>query len=46
VPVLEDDTPDTLAARILVEEHRAYPEAVALVAAGNLKIVGRRVVGK
>lgn len=46
VPVLEDDTPDTLAARILSEEHKAYPEAVALVCAGNLSIVGRRVVGK
>ena len=46
VPVLEDDTPDTLAARILVEEHKAYPEAVRLVAAGNLNVVGRRVVGK
>ncbi len=46
VPVLEDDTPDTLAARILVEEHKAYPEAVRLVAAGNLSVVGRRVVGK
>jgi phosphoribosylglycinamide formyltransferase-1 len=44
VPVLEDDTPDTLAARILVEEHKAYPEAVALVAAGDIKIVGRRVI--
>jgi phosphoribosylglycinamide formyltransferase-1 len=46
VPVLEDDTPDTLAARILAEEHKAYPEAVRLVAAGDLRIVGRRVVGK
>ena len=46
VPVLEDDTPDTLAARILVEEHKAYPEAVRLVVGGNLGIVGRRVVGK
>ena len=44
VPVLEDDTPDTLAARILVEEHRAYPEAVALVAGGGCEVVGRRVV--
>jgi phosphoribosylglycinamide formyltransferase-1 len=31
VPVLDDDTPETLAARILVEEHRLYPEAVALI---------------
>lgn len=43
VPVLEDDTPDTLAARILVEEHKAYPEAVCLFCAGRLKIEGRLV---
>jgi phosphoribosylglycinamide formyltransferase-1 len=44
VPVLADDTEDTLAARILVEEHRLYPEAVRLFAEGRLRIVGRRVV--
>jgi phosphoribosylglycinamide formyltransferase-1 len=44
VPVLEDDTEDTLAARILVEEHRAYPEAVALVLEGGWRIEGRRFV--
>jgi phosphoribosylglycinamide formyltransferase 1 len=44
VPVLDGDTEDTLAARILVEEHRAYPEAIALVLDGGLKIDGRRVV--
>jgi len=43
VPVMDDDTPDTLAARILIEEHQAYTEAVALVASGNYKIEGRRV---
>jgi phosphoribosylglycinamide formyltransferase-1 len=43
VPVRDDDTPDTLAARILAEEHEAYPEAVALVASGNYKLEGRRV---
>jgi len=43
VPVLEDDTPDTLAARVLVEEHEAYPEAVRLYCAGRLQIDGRRV---
>src|SRR3954464_5021803 len=43
VPVLDDDTPDTLAARILVEEHKAYAEAVALVASGDYEIEGRRV---
>jgi len=46
VPVLETDTPDALAARILVEEHQAYPEAVRLVASGRYEIVGRRVVRK
>ena len=36
VPVLPGDTPDTLAARILVEEHRIYPEALALLATGEV----------
>lgn len=44
VPVLDIDTPDTLAARILVEEHKAYPDALALVCSGAFEIVGRRVV--
>jgi phosphoribosylglycinamide formyltransferase 1 len=43
VPVLEDDTPETLAARILAEEHRALPEAIRLHAEGRLRIEGRRV---
>lgn len=43
VPVLDDDTPDTLAARILSEEHKAYAEAVAIVASGHYEIEGRRV---
>lgn len=43
VPVLPDDTEDTLAARILVEEHRIYPAAVRLFAEGRLQISGRRV---
>ena len=43
VPVLDDDTPDTLAARILVEEHAAYVEALAKLARGY-RIEGRRVV--
>jgi len=42
VPVLDSDTPDTLAARILEQEHRIYPEAVADVLAGRWKIEGRR----
>jgi phosphoribosylglycinamide formyltransferase-1 len=44
VPVLDSDTPDTLAARILVEEHAAYPEALALVCSGRYEVVGRRVL--
>ena len=43
VPVLEDDTPETLHARIQVEEHKAFPEALALLAAGRLSVQGRRV---
>jgi phosphoribosylglycinamide formyltransferase-1 len=42
VPVRDDDTEDTLAARILIEEHRIYPEAVRLVLAGGWTIDGRR----
>jgi len=38
VPVLADDTPDTLAARVLVEEHRIYPEALRLLAAGEARL--------
>jgi len=41
--VLEDDTPQTLAARVFEEEKIAYPEAIGLFAAGRLKIEGRRV---
>ena len=44
VPVRDDDTAETLAARILVEEHHAYPEAIALVLDGGWRIDGRRVV--
>jgi phosphoribosylglycinamide formyltransferase 1 len=44
VPVLDDDTADTLAARILVEEHQAYPEAVARILAGGWTVDGRRVL--
>jgi len=43
VPVEPDDTEESLAARILVEEHRIYPEAVRLFAEGRLEIRGRRV---
>ncbi|MHA2609354.1 MAG: phosphoribosylglycinamide formyltransferase [bacterium JZ-2024 1] len=43
VPVLEKDTPESLAERILKEEHRIYPEAIRLFAEGRLKIEGRKV---
>jgi phosphoribosylglycinamide formyltransferase-1 len=44
VPVHDDDTAETLAARILREEHRIYPRAIAQVLAGDWRIDGRRVV--
>jgi phosphoribosylglycinamide formyltransferase 1 len=44
VPVLHDDTPETLAARILVEEHRLYPEAAALMLRGGWRVEGRRFI--
>lgn len=44
VPVLDDDTHDTLAARILEEEHVALPEVVKLWAEGRLKVEGRKVI--
>ncbi|HXF81245.1 MAG TPA: phosphoribosylglycinamide formyltransferase [bacterium] len=43
VPVRDDDTVETLAARIAREEHRLYPEAIRLFAQGRLQVVGRRV---
>jgi phosphoribosylglycinamide formyltransferase 1 len=46
VPVLDSDTAETLAARILREEHRIYPEAIALVLSGRYRIEGRRVISK
>jgi phosphoribosylglycinamide formyltransferase-1 len=46
VPILDDDTTETLSARILVEEHRIYPEAIKLVAGGLLELKGRRVIIK
>ena len=42
VPVLDSYTAETLAARILIEEHRIYPEAIRLVLDGRWEIVGRR----
>ncbi|HSA85961.1 MAG TPA: phosphoribosylglycinamide formyltransferase [Nitrospira sp.] len=43
VPILDEDTPQTLAARILVQEHRIYPRAVQLFAENRLHVEGRRV---
>jgi phosphoribosylglycinamide formyltransferase-1 len=43
VPVEPGDTEETLAARILGQEHRIYPEAIRLFAEGRLKIEGRKV---
>lgn len=44
VPVLDEDTAESLSARILKEEHRLYSEAIALVLSGAYKIEGRRVL--
>jgi phosphoribosylglycinamide formyltransferase-1 len=46
VPVLDDDTAETLSARILREEHRIYSEAIGLVLSGRCEIVDRRVFVK
>jgi len=43
VPILQDDTEDTLSERILKEEHKIYPEAVKLYFEGSLEVKGRRV---
>ncbi|MND09270.1 phosphoribosylglycinamide formyltransferase [compost metagenome] len=44
MPVLPDDDEHALAERILVEEHRIYPEAIAAVLEGRCRVEGRRVV--
>ena len=44
VPVLDDDTPETLTARILEQEHRLYVEAAAKIVSGKYEIKGRRVI--
>ena len=44
VPVLGDDTPDTLASRVLQAEHRLYPLALALVASGHARLEGGKAV--
>ncbi|NLO07946.1 MAG: phosphoribosylglycinamide formyltransferase [candidate division WS1 bacterium] len=44
VPVLPDDTEETLGPRILEQEHRIYPQAIQWYAEGRLKVEGRRVI--
>ncbi len=44
VPVLPTDTAESLAARILVEEHRLYPEAIDFVLSGGWRLEGRRII--
>jgi phosphoribosylglycinamide formyltransferase-1 len=44
VPIRDEDTDETLSARILAEEHRIYTEAVRLILSGNYRIEGRRVI--
>jgi len=44
VPVRDDDTSESLSARILIEEHRIYTDAVRLLLSGNYRIEGRRVI--
>ncbi len=42
VPVLSQDTPETLGARVLESEHRLYPEAIRLIAEGRVRVIGNR----
>jgi phosphoribosylglycinamide formyltransferase-1 len=44
VPVSDDDTVETLSARILIEEHRLYPAAIQLILDGGWSVHGRRLV--
>jgi len=44
VPVVDGDTAETLAARILVEEHKLYPEAIRIILDGRWRLDGRRLV--
>ncbi len=45
VPVLDDDTPETLGARVLAQEHVIYPLALEIAASGRVRIDGNRVIG-
>jgi phosphoribosylglycinamide formyltransferase-1 len=44
IPVLDDDTPESLAARVLAQEHQAYAESIRWFAEGRLRVEGRRVL--
>jgi len=46
VPILDDDTPEALAARILKQEHHIYSEAIEVVLSGRCDVQGRRVLIK
>ncbi len=46
VPVLEDDTPESLAARVLAQEHVIYPRALELVASGRVRLAGGRTLSE
>jgi len=46
IPVRDEDTEETLAARLLQAEHKLYAEAVALIVSGDYQVVGRRVLRK
>jgi phosphoribosylglycinamide formyltransferase-1 len=46
LPVLDDDTEESLSSRILQEEHQLYPEALSLIVSGKYEVVGRRVLRK
>jgi phosphoribosylglycinamide formyltransferase-1 len=46
VPLRDDDTSESLSARILAEEHRIYTDAVRLILSGNYRIEGRRVIAQ
>lgn len=46
VPIFDEDTPDTLIERIHVAEHELYPRCVAMVARGEIRVIGRRVVSE
>jgi phosphoribosylglycinamide formyltransferase-1 len=44
VPIMDDDTPESLHKRIQIVEQRIYPEAIAAIASGEVSIKGRRTV--